>query len=238
MPAPAIVIYLAPQIARLAAQLFGTSLRRSAALRMGVWRNRYPAWQASARSALRRGRHDWQRTKIPVYGSYTQIIPAVPVIVPAGLAFEWSNPDAIPATTPQISYRATRNVGRYERANVPVPEMELILRNPPPRTGGRTRGPPPEKHRRRKDQKNTYGFNRIQQFQHRLLDTPSELLEFWHAFQTNADQGLYAVATALAANEAVDYTYGTRGRILRDKVYRSGYWKLPVGYDTLSRLWR
>lgn len=236
LTAPALTIRLAPHIARLFTQLFGIPLRRSALRQatQGNFRNNFPASIASVAMGRGRTRHNWQRTKVPVYGTATQTIPAVNVIVPAGLTFPWLNPLEIPNATPQISLRPTRNVGIYQRNNIPTPEMELILRNPPGRTGGRTPGPPPEPHRRRNDQKATYGFNRIQQFRHRLYDTPSELLELWHAITQNS--GLYAIATALAANEAVDYAYGGRARALRDHVYHSRYWKLPVGIDTLNSL--
>ncbi len=236
MPAPALVIQLAPRIAAQFVRLFGGQYARSRSRRaiQGTFVNNYRVSLPSERLARRHTRHDWQRTIVPVYGSPYLTIPAVSVIVPAGLSFPWSNPHAIPAETPQFSLRETRNQTKYLQANIPVPQLEFITRTPPQRAGGRTYGPPPERHRRRQDTKSTYGFNRIQQFRHRLYDSPSELLEFWHAISRNPT--LFGTATALAANEAVDYAYGGRARLLRDQVYRTEHWRLPVGIDTINSL--
>lgn len=171
-----------------------------------------------------------------MYGFPRIGIGALPLTLPANLRFQWENPGDLPRSTPQITFRPTRNRYLYDQYGIPLPQSEMHVRTAPQRFGGRTRGPPPEEHRRRKDAKLDIGYNRVLRLINRTYGRASEYLEFQHAFQHN--ETAYEIATALAINEAIDHSYGARGRFLRDEVYRSGYWHLPVGYDTLSRLWR
>ncbi len=238
MPAPAIAIWLERELARRARILFARFLQTRAPLRLGVssYPGRYQAYRSSAGHSRYRYRHNWNRKRLPLYGSPSLTIPVSRVIVPAGLSFIWDNASELPQTIPSYTLAETRNRNYYQRAEVPVPSHELIAHTAPPRTGGRTRGPPPEQHRRRHDAKTDYGLNRLYRLNH-MLHSADEYLEVLHAFQNNHTP--MAIATALAMNQAIDVAYGRRGRFLRDKIYRNPeYWTLPVGYDTLSRIWR
>lgn len=73
---------------------------------------------------------------------------------------------------------------------------------------------------------------------HRLLNRPSEIAEFMHAVYYNLPQGPLAIATALAYNEAIDQAYGRRAQWMKQNVYTQPWYRLPVGLDTLSRIWR
>ncbi len=95
---------------------------------------------------------------------------------------------------------------------------------------------PPEWNRRRHDQKTDYGYNRLLGFINRTYGSSSEYLEFLTAFQNNPE--FMQFVTALGLNQAVDRYYGERANWLKQNVYSSQHWRLPVGYDALSRLWR
>ena len=66
----------------------------------------------------------------------------------------------------------------------------------------------------------------------------SEWLDLQDAFRNNWQYGAGSIATALAFNEAVDRSYGARARLLKRSVYSKSWYRLPVGYDALSNLWR
>lgn len=81
-----------------------------------------------------------------------------------------------------------------------------------------------------------HGYRRLLSLANRTYGRASEYLELTDAFAANPDPA--QLVTALAINEAIDRIYGTRARLLKRHVYRSGYWPFPVGFDTLSRIWR
>lgn len=161
----------------------------------------------------------------------------MPVTVPAALNFQWSNPRDLPDELPQISFRPPRNETKYHAIAAPVPAYEMLIRRPPARPGKqRIRD---EFNRRRHDAKPDFGFNRIYSLMHRALDNPSEYLDFLNTVDNNFQGGPTAIATALAFNEYIDYKYGIRARLLRKHIYQNPRrWQLPVGYDTISRIWR
>ena len=240
MPAPAFTIYLPQLVARAFQAWLRTQSGRSGTLRLGRFtqRSAFPS-RASVSSAGRgyyRSRHNWSRTKLPVYGSTALSIPAVAVTVPAGLNFIWENPLDLPDALPQITLRPIRRIADYQNAGFPIPPYELISSIPLQRGYGR--GPArPEATRRRHDAKLDFGLNRLYVLANKTLHPITEFLEFQDAFRYNNNP--FAVATALAINQAMDVAAGTRGRLLRDKIYRNpDLWRLPVGYDTLSRIWR
>ncbi len=120
---------------------------------------------------------------------------------------------------------------------MPVPAYEMLIRSAPTRFGGRTRGPAPEQYRRRHDAKLDFGYNRLLGFINRTYGNYDEYVEFLHAWQQNFMYGPIAVATALGLNEATDRAFGWRAKQLK-KGYRAVDWRFPVGFDTLSRIWR
>lgn len=72
---------------------------------------------------------------------------------------------------------------------------------------------------------------------HRTYGSYTEYLDFLSAFQHNNTP--IGIATALALNEVVDQAYGRKAKVVRDRIYRNpNLWRFPVGYETLSRLWR
>lgn len=95
---------------------------------------------------------------------------------------------------------------------------------------------PPEGSRRRHDSKVPGAYNRLLAFTNRTYGPISEYGDFVSAFYGNAGDS-FAIATALALENAIDYAYGSRARFLKTHVYGT-YWNLPIGYDALSRLWR
>lgn len=206
-----------------------------------IYRTRYRVLPSLDVLAPYRRQHSWDRMKLPIYGTAALNIPGQRVDVPwQDLKFLWENTNALPQEIPQISLRPTRSVRRYEALKLAAPDLEMVVRTAPKRRGGELgsgRGPVQEYHRRRRDDKLTLGFRRAYRLLHKI-DRPSEYLEFITTVRQNWDLGPIGIATALALNEATDYKYGARGRFLRDRVYRSDYWNLPVGYDTLSHLWR
>ncbi len=242
MPAPAGVIYLTERLAPYAIRSLRTLSRGSRALRLPPFINRLPpAYQGSAYLAgqgLYRGRQRWNRATIPLYGLQPNIIRAVPVAVPSGLSFVWENYSELPEFMPEVTFRPPRNTGKYEELGLPFPEYEFAYRKTPARGYGA--GPKrPEPNRPRHDAKVDYGLMRYYRFFHRTFGSYTEYVEFADAFENNFHLGPMAVATALAMNEYIDFTYGKGATTLRDQVYRDpALWRLPVGFQTLSRLWR
>ncbi len=129
---------------------------------------------------------------------------------------------------PQISIRATRNLSFYDRMGLPPPPAELITRTSPP---GR------EPNRRRHDSKIPGAIRRLYRLAHLTINTPSELLEFLEAYHNNPNDPI-AFATALAYNEWIDRIFGYRAQLLKKHIYSHASYRLPVGFDTISRIWR
>ena len=239
MPAPALSIWLPRYLIPYASRLFATQRGRSGPLlRMGRFTPTLSsAYRASSYSVVgrySRARHNWNRIKIPLYGSPLVNIPGQRVLVPAGTQFVWSNPDELYEDLPQISFRPMRGTAAYGRLSLPSPGYEMVVRKPPARGYGRKR---PEATRRRKDAKLDFGINRLYALVNRTYGRADEYLDFISAFQNNRTP--LAVATQLAINEAVDYSYGARAQALRKNIYSNpDYWRLPVGFDVISRIWR
>ena len=232
-----IAVRLAPRVAAYVTRWLRTASPTSR-MPLGIFRSNSldsRAYQTSVGLGRGYARHNWNRTRVPLYGSPTVNIPAVTVLVPARRMFEWLNEEYINVDLPNITFRPARNRALYNQHGIPLPDVEMQIRRPPLRGAGSRL--PPEYNRRRKDQKIPYGIRRIYTFMHKALDEPSEYLEFLTAYQQNANDPA-AFATALAFNQAVDYSVGTRARLLKKHVYQSKHWNLPVGYDTLSRIWR
>ncbi len=209
------------------------SLGRYAALRSRA-RSRDYAYLAGQTLFL--PRNNWNRIKLPVYGSVAVSTPGTFVTVPRGLSFEYDNPDALPGILPNITLRPTRSSRLYAAIQAPTPAYELSLSTPPDRTA-RSTGPPAEAQRRRKDAKLDFGLNRFRALANRGLNPLTEFLEFQDATRFNSTP--LGLATALAINQGIDVYYGRRAILLRDNIYRNpNLWRLPVGYETLSRLWR
>lgn len=239
MPAP-LTIFLPRALSRYATRLLRNASRTSRPIGLGRYTPSYrsPASSASELGRYSQRRHDWNRTTIPLYGSPRVNIPVAPVLVPGRIQFEWENAHELPLNLPNISFRPPRSSRRYAAIQAPTPQYEMLLRVPPRRFAGASRLPP-EPNRRRHDAKLNFGLNRLYRLMHRTYGNYTEYMEFLHAFQNNWQAGPLAVATALSLNEGIDRAYGARGRFLRDRIYRDpDLWQLPVGYDTLSRLWR
>ena len=224
---------------------------RSRALRLlkGQWRRsgiarvgppslnaRYSVYRDYQRSGVRgltRSRHDWNRIYVPVYGSLARTIPVAPVIVPDWLRFQVDG--LVPAEAPMIQVAPGKGRARYRSLGASVPELEFQLAHPPGRDA--LSAPRHESVRRRRDSKHGGDlYHRILAAGRKVIDRPSEYLEFLTTVYYNWRNPAQLV-TALAMNEAVDYSVGTSQRFLKDNVYGT-YWNFPVGFTALSRLWR
>lgn len=235
---PPITFRIAPRIYDYAKRLFARRSSRSALLDLGPYRanlgaRAYPAYPVSAGLTRSYARHRWQRQKLPLYGSTVINMPGRAMTVPGGALFAYQQPTHWPNEIPNISFRSTRSPQRYLQTGIPVPTAEMVASYAPPGGSGRY---PPEYNRRRKDQKIPYGIARL----YRLLSTyygpVTEWLELNHIYQLNKHDPA-ALMTALAVNQAVERAYGERASILK-QVYKQSFYTLPVGYDTISRLWR
>lgn len=244
MAAPALRLLYPTELAPLASRLLRQQFRRSAPIDLGVYRStglitRYRGYNPLDARGLYSGRHVWNRVRIPQYGSLTRNIPVTEIIVPAGTQFLYRNEHDLPTHLPVFKMAPTRAVGLYERAGLPVPDLELQIAEPPPRGRGLGRGgngPPPEAFRRRHDSKVPYGYRRLLAMLNRTYGPISEYLEISRAIDSARNP--LELSTLLALNQAVDIAYGRRSQWLKKNVYNSQEWTLPVGYDTLSRLWR
>jgi len=216
--------------------LLRSSSRRSMPISLGMYQARrtgsYQAYRASVLRSRYRGRHDWQRTRLPVYGSFGLTIPSAYVIVPDSLRFAYSNPYDLPVQLPQIRIAQTRNRGFYERYEIPFPDYEIVASTAPPRQAG-TGGIPPEGNRPRHDSKVPGFYNRFNAFVTRTYGTVSEVGDFSSAVINNLPDPI-AVSTALALERAIDVAYGRRAKLLKEHVYGK-YWNLPFGIDFARR---
>ncbi len=232
-----LALRIADDVIDLVSDLLKVSKRTSKPIPLGNWqssRNLYsPAYYSTAANDPFYHRSSWKRIKVPLYGLGRTSIRTSSLTVPlAGTSFTWADYANLPANLPAISFRPPRTNAPYGRLNLRPPPYEMVIRTPP-RGPGRT----PEFHRRRKDQKIPYGVQRIYTLMHKALDEPSEWLEFMSTFWANFPDPA-AITTALALNQAVDYAYGTRAQALKKHLYSHDLYTLPVGLDTLSRLWR
>ncbi len=237
MPAP-IWINIPLRYVNRARRLLGRQSRTSRTLPLGpytdAFRRHYWDYNRSVGHSQYPGRHTWSRVKIPLYGTAGLSIPVAPVLVPGNIRFAWENPNELPAYTPQFSFRPPRNTQRYIQAGIQPPPYEMVVRVS--RAGGPGR-PPPEINRRRKDAKIHWGINRIYTLLNRYYGPYTEWAEAAALFEANFhDPG--ALTTALAVNAAVERSFGARARLLKKHVYSQDFYNLPVGYDTISRLWR
>ena len=193
---------------------------------------RFPASAYSAGHGLLRRRYDWRRRTVPLYGSFGSNIPSSRVIVPASIRFAWDNPDELYPHLPQFKFAPARAVHRYSAAGLPQPAWEMQVSWPP--TSGGTR--PPEWQRRRHDSKVPGFYNRLLALISQTYGRLSEFGDLSSAILQNLGSPL-AIASAVALEHAVDVAYGSRARFLKEHIY-GRYYHLPVGIDTLSRLWR
>lgn len=172
--------------------------------------------------------HSWNRRTIPLLDGGL-IRPGVTrIAVPGRLAFEFLNENELPKLSPHVTIRSPR--GRYSGTGA---RALLSIRRPNQRR--------PERHRRRQDQKSNTGYRRLLTLVNRTYGPISEYLELIVAYDLAHSEGYFDAErfiTLVAINEAIDRIYAKRARLLKRHVYQSGYWPFPVGYDTLSRLWR
>lgn len=96
-------------------------------------------------------------------------------------------------------------------------------------------GIPPEENRRRQDSKLQNLYNRTRSAFNRNFGHITEYGDFASAVYYGKG-ALGLTTTYLAMNEAVDRLYGARAKWLRESVYKQHWYTLPVGIDTLSRL--
>lgn len=240
MANPALSILFPKPLEGLARSLLRQQSRRSAALRLGTFSptgrmSYYRAYNPSAGRTYYSGRHDWNRITVPQYGSLSRTIPGAEIIVPAGMRFSWENYSDLPTYLPSIKLAPTRKSTFYERNGLPLPDWEMQIATAPPRLSGSSRLPP-EFARRRHDSKVPFFYNRFLSILNRTYGPYTEFMEFNTALQMARSPVEFA--TIMALNQAIDIAYGRRARFLKQKVYNSGKWPFPVGYDALSRLWR
>lgn len=175
------------------------------------------------------GLRSWQRSKL--------LLPTSPVLrtnsgftavrLPRKFANDFDH--EYPRHLPFVTVRRARHSEILDGRNRALPGAVLTTRRPNERR--------PERNRRRFDEKIPAGFRRVYALANRTINRPSEYLEVLEAWNTSGGD-LQRFAGTLAINEAIDLAYGARARFLKEKVYGSALWTLPVGWDTLSRLWR
>lgn len=235
MSYPALRIFLDPRVRQLALRLLRRSSRNSRPISLGRYNprllNSFPGYGYSAARGYRVPRSQ-NTILLPLYGSPKATTRVEPLIVPGSIRFAWENEHELPRHLPSMSLRAPRNTGKYKSLRAPIPVAELAIRAGGIPPSGRFR---PEPNRRRHDAKLNIGYNRLLRFVNQTYGNYSELLELWDAYSRNT--GFLNIGTALALQQAVDVAYGARSGYLRDYLYRDN-WRLPVGFDTLSRLWR
>lgn len=192
-----------------------------------------PDWVTSelenmARVGTRRA--EYYRVRVPVYSDKKWLTHGVPVSVPAGLNFEWLRQESLPMTLPQIAFTEKLPI-RFARqlsgmGGLPPRMMSMSV-------GSNQR---PEMNRKRHDSKLAgFGYyNKALTLVNRTYGSYTEMMDFQQAMSHFPD--MEAVITALAANQAVDYAYGQRAKGLKQYVYSSPYYRLPVGIDALQTI--
>lgn len=193
------------------------------------WRsNEYsPVWRRSPGGRIHR---------LPLYGGVT--LPRRSALVSVPLAHNFF-PEVIwgdmPSVLPEISIGAPRAINLYQRLGIPLPAAELVSAH-----GTNLR--PDEGSRRRIDVKFGERFGAAQYrnalaLVNRTYGTIDEYREVLTAYHLNPDDPM-AFLVANAANQVVDFALGKRARVLKEHVYSSRYYPLPVGIDVVSRLWQ
>lgn len=231
MALPVLAVRVAPAVARGFRALSARASANSAPIRLGrytrFWemRRRSPVSAAldEAEERLDRLRlAQSSRLSATGFGVAPWQTPSEIVAVPGSLQFEWEN---APELMPSVSVVHRPLASSY----YPQGQWSVIQRPPDER----------EMNRPRKDVKvwSSPTYNRMLAITNKTWGPLSEWMEFQDAFAHNYPS-MEHVATALAVNQAVDYAFGVRASFLKKRVYHSGYWPLPVGYDMLSRLWR
>lgn len=222
--------------------LLRTWYRTSKPLPLGRFAPRllpYPAYRALVNPEPLPGPVSWNRVKIPIYGSTDINTQFVTVPVPSAVRFNWTNPAVLPRSLPTLKIAPAREQYR-KRYALPQPKLELAATVQPLRPRGGVFLPARKRHettRRRQDSKLSHGYMRTLAFINRTYGEYDEYRQFADAVLQNRGDNL-AIATALGINEAVDYAYGARARALKRHIYEKDFYRLPVGIDALSRLWR
>lgn len=257
MPSPALWWTLR-QFASTGARLFGRSrtisgtTSRSAPwfarsftntrLTLPAWRNL--AWSRRYFPGYRRlvgpgrilDRHVWERIRIPAYTLPGITGQLVPVEGPDWRDVEFYIPGAPAQSNFRLAFAPPRAYGYYQGMGAPVPNYEMLVTLLPgtryAQGGNRI---PPEENRRRMDSKVPGFYNRALAFINKYYGRPEEWLDFMVAVHAG-NGNLLATLSNLAYNEAIDYSYGAKARYLKRHVYSQDYYRLPVGLDTLSRL--
>lgn len=231
-----------PLVRRLGgARSLGRSLRNSGPVvnlgpfRGPSWITRYPGSNRLASHDPFRGRWSWNRRRLPLYSSGISGIPVQHVFVPDDLMFRFITP------WPFVLPEGKLAVPRYDyvkHLQIPAPPAEFIAAFSPPRTSTRSprSGPPHEFNRPRRDSKLIGWYGKYQALYSRTFGPYSEYLDFVGAF-THASN-FVDVLNNLAVNAWIDYSYGRAARDLKEQVYQSGNYHLPVGYSTIARMWR
>lgn len=200
---------------------------------------RYRAYERLADPDPYRGPWAWNRVRIPIYGSLALSIPAQQIDVPDSTIFQYENGTPVVPVVPETKFARTRALQWYAAKGVPVPDAEAIFSSAPPRLPVRRtgQGPPDEHYRKRQDVKVTRFWALYYQMLSKTYGRFTEWLDFQQVVMQNWGNPL-AIMIGLGLNEAVDYSYGYAHRQVKKRLYRSRYWTLPVGFITLSRLWR
>lgn len=195
----------------------GTFVPKSALTRPGFYASQSPR------------RLDWHRTQVPLIG-YPRIPAHLKTVhVPAAMLWKFRNEKDLPQHLPLVRIRpglsraAQQGLGSSVRGH----SMQIARQHPQR----------PEQSRRRKDQKVPRGYRRLLSLVNRTYGPYSEYMETVHAFQQSAGDPSRFVEL-MAINQAIDVVYGKRAKLLKEHVYSHKLWVFPVGYDTLSRLWR
>ncbi len=224
----------------VARRLLRTQLRRSAMLPLGPYQTAsrftraYQDYRRSAGLTLSPGPHNWNRLRLPVYGSFATAIPVAYLELPDNVQFVWENPSILPWMLPEISLQRPRRDYQHHYG-VRTPKLEVVYSQAPPHARGRK---PPPGNRRRRDAKPKPGFetySKFLSFTNRTISRPSEYGDFATAIWHSGGDPFQAAAN-LSFNEFIDHSYGARARFLKNEVYSQEWYRLPFGLDTATRL--
>lgn len=235
MPAVAVPIVFRSTARRLLSRPYYRSGRLTLPLgptRRGPFTSFYRDWSPSVARASTAGRWQWNRGILPLYGLTDFNVPVEYVELPDIVEFTWDDPT--PSYLPQISFGQVRGPGRYLTQGMPIPDAELQLTFPPGRGGPPL---PPEENRRRRDDKIPGWYGAALSVINRTYGELDEYGDVISAVRASGGSPVGFLAN-IGFNEAVDRYYGSRAKYLRRHIYSQPFYRLPVGLDALSRLWR
>ena len=228
----------------LARQLLSRLSRRSPILYMGQYRsiysrgvprflrsqaysrNYYRAYSPSAALTGHVGQHAWNRIQVPYLRSLGTAIPLAAVELPSWAEFSYLN--SLPAYMPQVALQSPsrslvwpgeRIVGSIVISTPPIHRIGYA-------PGGTAGKPPPrpEASRKRRDTKVPKAYAQALSFVNRTYGTVSEMGDAYAAL-AGAKNWLEA-SQNLAFNQAIDYAFGTRARMLKTHAYQQSWYNL------------